>query len=194
MTIRSLFVSGVAAALLASGPLVLAGALDDHGRPRGVDLATLGRLTTQDGSPFATAALRGKPTILFFGYTHCPEVCPATLLEMTAYLRELGEEADRVNVIFVTVDPERDTVETLAPYLSNFDPRIVGLTGTIENVDAVVKAFGATRFESTTGGAYYSVNHTASTFLIDRYGLLARIVDYGDDRELAKSAARLLAQ
>lgn len=194
MTIRHLFLSGLVAALLASGPHALAGALDDHGRPRGVDLATLGRLTTQDGAPFATAALRGKPTILFFGYTHCPEVCPTTLLEMTNYLHELGEEADRVNVIFVTVDPARDTVEALAPYLSNFDPRIVGLTGSIENVDAVVKAFGATRLESTTDSAYYSVNHTASTFLIDRYGLLASIVAYGDERELAKNAARLLAQ
>lgn len=194
MTIRSFFVSGVMVALLASGPFARAGALDDHGRPRGIDLATLGRLMTQDGEPFTTVALRGKPTILFFGYTHCPEVCPTTLLEMTTYLRELGDEADRVNVIFVTVDPVRDTVETLAPYLSNFDPRIVGLTGSIANVDAVVKAFGATRLESATGGAYYSVNHTASTFLIDRYGLLASIVDYGDERELARNAARLLAQ
>jgi len=194
MTIRGWMLSGICVALLAGTPGALAESSDDHGRPRGVDLATLGRLTTHHGSPFAPAALRGRPTILFFGYTHCPEVCPTTLMEITHYLNQIGQQADRVNVIFITVDPLRDTVEELAPYLSNFDRRIVGLTGSLENVDAVVEAFGATRVEGESGGEYYSVNHTASTFLIDRYGLLASVVAYGDENGLAKNAARLLAQ
>lgn len=186
--------AGILAGCLALASGALAEASKDHDRPRGVDLATLGQLTTHRGSQFETTVLRGRPTILFFGYTHCPEVCPTTLMEVSQFLNDLGEQADRINVIFVTVDPARDTVEELAPYLANFDRRIVGLTGSVRNVDAAVTAFGASRLESATGGAYYSVNHTASTFLIDRYGLLAGIVDYGDTNALAQTAARLLAQ
>jgi protein SCO1 len=173
---------------------VPAPATAEHKGPRGVDLDTLYRLSTQEGEHMDGARLRGRPTVLVFGYTNCPEVCPTSLLELTGELRALGPDADRLNVLFVTVDPERDTAERLRAFMSNFDPRIHALTGSLDDVLAVAGAFGATVAQGDKSREYYSVNHTASTFLIDRYGMLAEIVPYRDSDGLSRNVRRLLAQ
>jgi protein SCO1/2 len=165
-----------------------------HSRPKGVDLDALFRLFTHQGGTLDRSDIRGRPVILVFGYTNCPEVCPTTLLEMSSHLQALGAEADRVKVLFVTVDPERDTVDHLKLYLSNFDSRIVGLTGRLEDVEAVAEAFGTSLSQQEGGDGYYSVNHSASTFMIDKYGLLAGMVAYGDGEALLDYSRRLLAQ
>jgi len=112
----------------------------------------------------------GKPTLVFFGFTNCPNVCPSTLLEITDQLKELGPDADRLNVLFITVDPERDTPQQLALYLSSFDPRITGLSGTPENILAAEKAYHiyAKKVPLEDGG--YTMDHTATVAMMNSKG------------------------
>lgn len=182
------------AVLAASFPQAASTAPAAHDLPRGVDLEPLFRLQTHHGRQMVRDDIRGKPVLLFFGYTHCPEICPTSLLEMTLHLKNLGHDADRMKVFFVTVDPERDTIEDLSEYLSNFDERITGLTGKPEDVNAVASAFGATMTQKGNAAGTYSVSHTTLTFMIDRYGLLAQTVSYGDSKNLDIYSRRLLAQ
>jgi protein SCO1 len=99
------------------------------------------KLVNQHGRGVVEADFRGKPTAWFFGFTHCPDVCPTTLMHMTKHLKSLGPDADKINAIFVTVDPERDTPEVLKEYLSSFDPRILGLTGSPEEIQKFTKGY-----------------------------------------------------
>lgn len=96
-------------------------------------------LVNHRGERVTQDTFKGKPTVYFFGFTHCPEVCPTTLFEMSQHLKELGPDADRLNVVFVTVDPEWDTPELLKTYLESFDPRIVAFTGTPEEMAVAAK-------------------------------------------------------
>jgi protein SCO1/2 len=172
--------------------------IDERGhfhRPRGVTLAPLFQLATHDGKPFSRADVRGRPFAVFFGFTNCPEVCPTTLLEMSNHLAALGPDGDRLKVIFVSVDPERDTPEHMRKYLGSFDPRIVGLTGSPVEVAAVAQAFRAS-YEKVPGrdGAY-TMNHSLMVYLVDRYGLLAAALDYrGKETDQRALLKRLLAQ
>ncbi len=168
-----------------------------HGeRPRGVDLAPLFALTTHRGERLTRAVVRGRPFVVLFGYTNCPEVCPTALNDLSAHLASLGEQADRLAVLFVTVDPERDTVQHLTAYMQAFDSRILALTGTAEQVKAVADAFGAPfRRGATTAPQTYSMDHSYLIFMMDRYGLLARSIGYTEpSQRLADVSRRLLAQ
>lgn len=189
---KLVFLAWAALALLVSQ--TASAAPTAHNLPRGVDLEPLLRLKTHLGRQMVLDDIRGKPVLLFFGYTHCPEICPTSLLDMTLHLKNLGPEADRMKVFFVTVDPERDTTEDLSEYLSNFDERIIGLTGRPEDVNAVASAFGATLTQNDQAPDNYSVSHTTLTFMIDRYGMLAQTVSYGDSKKLDIYSRRLLAQ
>lgn len=145
-----------------------------HGkRPLGVNLAPLDKLMRHDGTRFDLSGIRGRPSAIFFGYTHCPDVCPTTLLEMTQHLEALGPDGDRLAVLFVSVDPERDTAEHLRTYVGSFDPRIVALTGAPLEIAAVAHAFGATYDRVEGKGGSYTMDHTTKVFLLDRYGLVA---------------------
>jgi protein SCO1 len=124
-------------------------------------------LTTHEGKRLSSPELEGKPFAVFFGFTHCPDVCPATLLELTNLIERLGPDADRMRFLFVTVDPERDTPELLKLYLSNFDPRIVGLTGTPAEIASVAKAYGAIYQKVATKNGY-TYNHTVEVYLMGR--------------------------
>ncbi|MBA1158857.1 SCO family protein [Microvirga mediterraneensis] len=137
-----------------------------------------GERVTQD--PF-----KGKPTAYFFGFTHCPEVCPTTLFEMSQHLKELGPDADRLNVVFVTVDPERDTPELLRTYLESFDPRIVALTGTPEEMAVAAKAFRIAYHKVPTEGGGYTMDHTSSVIVTDAKGELVTLIDYHEEAESA---------
>ena len=163
-------------------------------RPTGVSLDSLVHLTSQYGAPLTRADLAGRPFIVLFGYTHCPEVCPTVLFDLSMHLDKLGLDGNRLGVMFVTVDPERDTVPVLRDYLSSFDPRITGLTGSKENVAAVANAFGAKIEQRLTGDGTYSLNHSYMIFMVDKYGLLAKVVGYDAPKTLARYSLRLLAQ
>ena len=134
-------------------------------------------LTTKDGARFSSQTLAGKPYAIFFGFTQCPDICPTTLLDMTNHMRELGALAEKLNVVFVTVDPERDTVEHLRAYLANFDQRIIGLTGTPTEIAAVARAYRVIYEKVPTSGGY-TLNHSASVFLVDAEGRFAGTLNF----------------
>lgn len=129
-------------------------------------------LVDQHGNPFRLAEHRGNIVVLFFGYTNCPDVCPATLAYYTQVKRELGALADRVRFVFVTVDPEYDTPERLGQYISRFDPSFYGLWGTPEQIQEIATQYGVyvEKVEAEDSPVGYWVNHTAFTFVIDRNG------------------------
>jgi protein SCO1/2 len=124
----------------------------------------------------------GKPSAIFFGYTHCPDVCPTTLMDLTELMKAMGPAADKLNVAFVTVDPERDTPAELANYLSSFDPRIRGLTGTDAQIAAIAKAYQVYyKRVPDAVGAGYSMDHTASVFLMNANGGFAGTLSFEED-------------
>lgn len=127
--------------------------------------------------------VKGTPFAVFFGFTHCPEVCPTTLWEMSEALATLGEDADNLKVFFVSVDPERDTPELLALYLQSFDPRIVGLTGSEEDIRAVGQQYRAYWRTVPLEGGDYTIDHTASIFLMDGVGEFIGTISYGEAME-----------
>jgi protein SCO1/2 len=141
-------------------------------------------LTDTDGNRFSSASLAGKPYAIFFGFTNCPDICPTTLLEMTNHLKALGANADGLNVLFVSVDPERDTPEHLKLYLSAFDPRIIGLTGTNDEVAKVAKSYRVF-YEKVPSkdGTDYTMNHTASVYLMDKTGNLVSTLSFQEPEE-----------
>ncbi|TNC14470.1 SCO family protein [Methylobacterium terricola] len=147
------------------------------------------RLTAPDGTPVDTDDLAGKPYALFFGFTHCPDICPTTLAELSLALSHLPARA--LPVFFVSVDPERDTPEVLGRYMQSFDPGIVGLSGPRRAIDEAIRGFGivARRTELTGGG--YAYGHTATLFLIDGDGLIVDRLSPGIGPDVL--AARLAA-
>src|ERR687894_810498 len=127
------------------------------------------RLTSHEGKTVNDEDLKGKPFAVFFGFTHCPEVCPTTLYDLTQDLAALGKDADRLRVAFITVDPAQDTPELIKTYLASFDPRIVGLTGTEEEIAAVAKAYKI-YYRKVPTDSGYTMDHTATIFLMDSKG------------------------
>lgn len=136
-------------------------------------------LTDADGRPFALSALRGKPTLLFFGFTQCPDLCPTTLDEFKGAKRALGADADRLQVVFISVDPEHDTNATIKSYLATFDPSFIGLRGDDATLKRVANnyEFSYQKVPLPDGG--YTFEHTATSFLIDAQGQLRVIYPYG---------------
>ncbi|WP_395664588.1 SCO family protein [Methylocella sp.] len=146
-------------------------------------------LKTTDGAPFSDADLRGRPHLVFFGYTHCPDVCPTALAQMSATLAALGPDA-RIGGLFVSVDPARDDAKTLKDYLSSFDPRIVGLTGSEAQIRAAAKAFRAYyKLHEPDASGDYVVDHTGVVYLMDRNGRF--VSAFNLDRPAGAAAAEL---
>ena len=127
-------------------------------------------LTDQNGRPVTEADVKGRPFLVFFGYTHCPDVCPTTLFDISEIFRKLGPDADRAAALFITVDPERDTAEAMKNYLSSFDPHLRGLTGDAAAVDAAVKAYRAYAKKIPGSDGDYTMDHTALVYLMDKDG------------------------
>ncbi|MCR6645887.1 MAG: SCO family protein [Terricaulis sp.] len=150
-------------------------------------------LVNQDGQSVRWADLTGKPTLLFFGFTRCPEVCPTTVFELSAALDELGATEADVSVAFISVDPARDTPEHLAAYFQSFGPRFTGYSGARAEIDRLVKSFQAFYEYVPTSEGDYTVNHTAITFLISPAGDVVDIIGYGNphQRTLAQLRAFL---
>jgi protein SCO1 len=127
-------------------------------------------LVDQDGKPFSDRDMKGRPFLVFFGFTHCPDVCPTTLFEMSQVLGKLGADADRVGALFITVDPERDTPAVLKDYLSNFDPHLRGLTGDRPAINAAIRAYRVYAKKVPLEGGDYTMDHTAVVYLMDKNG------------------------
>ena len=139
----------------------------------GIQAAAIGgpfRLIDQAGQPFSDQDLKGKSFLVFFGFTHCPEVCPTTLFEISEIMRMLGSEADRTAALFITVDPERDTQSVLKDYLSSFDPHVSGLTGDLPSITQVAKEYRAYFKKVPLEDGSYTMDHTAITYLMDKEG------------------------
>jgi protein SCO1/2 len=142
-------------------------------------------LTDQSGQPFRLSDLQGKVVLLFFGYTSCPDVCPTTLGTWRKVHEGLGNDAERVRFVFVTVDPERDTPERLGMHVQAFNPDFVGLTGSPEELAAIYDFFGIIHEKDTSSGSAlgYLVNHTATTFVLDPDGKWRLRETYGTEAE-----------
>ncbi len=138
------------------------------------------QLTDHTGKPRTLADYRGKAVVLFFGYTQCPDVCPTTLSELAEAMKRLGPDANRVQVLFVTIDPERDTPALLAQYVPAFDPRFVGLYGDAEATARTAKEFKVL-YQKQPGPtpSTYTMDHSAGTFIFDPQGRLRLYVGYG---------------
>ena len=152
---------------------------------QGVDItgAEYGRslaLTDQNGKPRTLADFKGKVTVVFFGYTQCPDVCPTTMAELAQVKKALGADGERVQGVFVTVDPDRDTPEVLKSYMASFDPSFVALRGTAEQTVAAAKEFKVffAKVPGQTEGTY-TVDHTAGSYILDAEGRLRLFVRYG---------------
>src|SRR3954468_12292837 len=127
-------------------------------------------LTNQNSATVTDRDFRGRPLLVFFGFTHCPDVCPTTLFEVSEIMRSLGKDASRVGVGFITVDPERDTPAALKDYLSSFDPRLKALTGNVEAIAAVAKAYRVYFKKVPLADGGYTMDHTAIVYLMDKQG------------------------
>ncbi len=152
------------------------------------------RLTGQEGKPFSDENLKGKPFVVFFGFTHCPEVCPTTLYDLTQDFAALGKDADNLQAVFITVDPARDTPELMKTYLSSFDPRIVGLTGTEEEIAAAAKAYKIYYRKVPTEGSDYTMDHSATLFLMDSKGEFYGTSNFQEPEETRRSKLRQLVK
>jgi protein SCO1 len=128
------------------------------------------RLTDQNGAAVTDRDLKGKTFLVFFGFTHCPDVCPTALYEISQIMEKLGKDADRTAALFITVDPERDTPESLKDYLASFDPHIRGLTGDAAALAAVAKAYRVYYKKVPLEGGDYTMDHTAIVYLMDKEG------------------------
>ncbi|MGL4526911.1 MAG: SCO family protein [Aestuariivirga sp.] len=160
-----------------------------------VSVADIGgpfRLASANGGVVDSQDLAGKPYAVIFGFTRCPEVCPTTMAEMSAALTELGDESKDLRVFFVTVDPERDTAEFLKDYLSSFDPRIEALVPTAEELAAMARSFRAYYAKSPTSDGGYTMDHTATVFLMNQQGKLASTISYGEEKATRMAKLRKL--
>jgi protein SCO1/2 len=146
----------------------------------GLDYAKGFALTDHTGKPRTLADYKGKVVVVFFGYTQCPDVCPTTMAEMASVMQKLGPQADQVQVLFITLDPERDTPQLLASYVPAFDKRFVGLYGTPEQTAKTAKEFKV--FYSKVPGkepGSYTIDHTAGSYVFDKEGRLRLFIRHG---------------
>jgi protein SCO1/2 len=170
--------------VLAAAPLPGCGDRQEAPKFRLTDLtgANFGKalaLTDHEGRPRTLADFRGKVVTVFFGFTHCPDVCPTTLAELAQVLKELGPDGGRVQVLFVTVDPERDTREVLKNYVPSFHPAFLGLYGDGEATARAAKEFKIYFQKQPAKDGRYSVDHSAGTYILDGEGRLRLFAGYG---------------
>jgi protein SCO1/2 len=165
--ITSAFLAGL---VLCFSVILLVGG---RGMPVATANAAIGgpfKLTDQNGKPITDQELKGKPFLVFFGFTHCPEVCPTALFDMSEVLNRLGPDADKISALFITVDPERDTPAALKDYLSSFDPHLIGVGGDAEALAAVAKGYRVSYKKVPLKDGDYTMDHTAIVYLMDKNG------------------------
>jgi protein SCO1/2 len=175
MSARALrFVGAVA---LAAALLFVALSRPNRGEPPVPLIGGSFELTSQNGERLSSNDLLGRPFAVFFGYTMCPDICPTTLMELSTVVKDLGSAADEMRFLFISIDPERDTPEHLKQYLSNFDPRILGLTGTPAEIAAVAAAYRA-YYTKVPTSSDYTMDHSTLMYLMDRRGKFSDLIKY----------------
>ncbi len=168
----------------------------NHTDISGADFARQFELTDFNGKPSRLADFKGKLVVVFFGFTQCPDICPTTLLETSKALKTLGADSDRVQVVFITLDPERDTPAVLSKYVPAFDARFIGLYGNLDETRKTTREFKVF-FEKVAGQTpgSYTVDHTAASYVFDTQGRIRLFVKHGQPNEwLAADLKTLLAQ
>jgi protein SCO1/2 len=186
-TIRIILWIAVAVALFGLGAIAVSGyslragseTAFQPGKPLGGEFS----LIDQRGEPVTEAIFRGKPSVTLFGFTHCPDVCPTGLMEMAKWAEELGPEAEKLSFVFVTVDPERDKPQVLSDYIEAFSPRIVGITGEPDAVNAMTKNYKIYSKKVPVEGGDYVMDHTASMILQDSNGNFVGTIATGEAHE-----------
>ncbi|SCB18889.1 SCO family protein [Rhizobium hainanense] len=151
-------------------------------------------LTDDRGEPITEKALSGHPSLLYFGYTHCPDVCPTTLYDMAGWFKTLGPQADGLKAYFFTVDPERDTPEIMHSYTGNFTDRITGITGDPGEMQKAIKGWRIYAKKVPTPDGGYTMDHTASVLLVDAEGNLRGTIAYQENTDVALQKIRNLLQ
>jgi protein SCO1/2 len=160
----------------------------------GVEFGKELSLTDHNGKPRTLAEFRGKVVTIFFGYTHCPDACPTTLAELAQVMKDLGPDADKLQVLFVTVDPERDTPQVLKQYVPSFNPAFLGLYGNAAETERAAKEFKVFYQKQPGKDGAYSMDHSAGTFVLDRDGRLRLFAQYGASHTALTHDIRLLLQ
>lgn len=158
-------------------------------------LAAIGgpfELVNGNGETVTDKDFAGKPLAIYFGFTFCPDVCPTTLTEMQGWIEALGPDADRLNFLFVTVDPERDTPDVMRDYVAAFDKRIVPLSGSREQVDAIVRSYRVYAKKVPLDDGDYTMDHSAAVFLMNSDNRFVGTIAYGEDEENALKKLRRL--
>jgi len=145
------------------------------------------------GATVTEKTIAGKPYVMYFGYTFCPDVCPTTLLDLSRWIKKLGPDADRLNYVFMTVDPERDTVQSMHAYLSSFDKHIRGYTGMPAEIAQIVKEYRVYYQKVPTEDGGYTVDHSAVLYLIGPDGKLVTVIPYQEDDTSAIAKLKNLA-
>jgi protein SCO1 len=162
------FVAGLV--LFAAIVLLVIGRGEGPGLPQVAAIGGPFNLTDQNGRTVTDGDLKGRPFLVFFGFTHCPDICPTTMFEISEIMRKLGPDGDRVGAVFITVDPERDTAKALKDYVSSFDPRIIALTGDEAAIAAVAKSYRAVYRKVPLKEGGYTMDHTAIVYLMGKDG------------------------
>jgi len=166
--------------------------MDSSAQDRHAGLGGPFTLTDDLGKPVTQASLLGKPAVIYFGYTFCPEVCPTTLLDLSNWMKKLGPAADRANYVFVTIDPERDTPKAMHDYVSSFDKRIRGYTGTPAQIAAIAKEYGVYYAREPGGGANYAMDHSTRIYLMDAKGRYVESIAYQEQDATALAKLKRL--
>lgn len=170
--------------------------ISSRGTGRATDFVPIGgqfTLTDDTGARVTEKALAGKPSAIYFGYTYCPEVCPTTLLDLSHLIQKLGPDADKINYVFVTIDPERDTVKLMHAYLSSFDKHIRGFTGTPEQIAKIAHEYRVYYKKIPTDDGGYEMDHSAIIYLMDPDGRFVTVIPYQEDDASALAKLRNLA-
>jgi protein SCO1/2 len=159
----------------------------------GADFANTLSLTDHTGKPRQLSDFKGKAIALFFGYTHCPDVCPTTMSDLSNAVKLMGKHGDEVQVLFVTLDPERDTQEVLARFVPSFDSRFLGLYGTPEQTAETAKNFKIFYAKQAEGSKGYSIDHSAGVYAFDKTGKIRIYIKFGEKpKEIAHDLATIL--
>lgn len=190
MTRTKTILLGLGVSVLALGGGIGLRQVMDARTPTSVVATELGEpftLIDHNGAPITEAAFTGKPSLLFFGFTHCPDVCPTTIYDMESWLTDLDVGDDAINAYFITVDPERDTPAFLKDYLEPQSDRIIGITGAPQDVWAMAKSWRVYFQKRPLGEGDYTMDHYAATFVLNADGAVVDLISYGEDAEIAKA-------
>src|SRR5262249_27152803 len=185
--------AGAAGALLIATGIIFGQFIKHSSEPDPIPIGGAFELVDQEGHSATDKSFLGRPSVISFGYPSCPDVCPTALMDLSNWLRALGSYANKLNVLFISIDPERDTPAHLREFLSSFDPRIRGLTGTKEQIAAVAREFGVYYKRDEESDGTYAMDHTGAIYLMDKTGQFVASISFQTENSVAIERLRSLA-